>query len=143
MEFNTKKSKGDILDTLICFKKDIFDKTITDTQLMELADKFAKYAFFIVASDNGSDVGYVAFYCNDTVRKNAFISMIIVDSKHQGHGYGKSLLTKAIEVARDADMSSVKLEVSKENSNAIAFYHKLGFEVVNEDHTKYTLEKII
>ncbi len=143
MEFSRKTSKEDILATIFRFKKDIFDKTINDEQLIALADKFVQHAVFIVASDNGSDVGYVAFYCNDMVNRSAFVSMIIVDSKHQGYGYGKGLLAKAIEVANGAGMASITLEVSKQNSNAIGFYHKLSFVAANEDEKNYTLIKAI
>ncbi len=141
MEFNTKKSKNEILSTIFRFKKDIFDKTMTDEQLIELADKFAKYAVFVVALDNGIDVGYVAFYCNDKVKKSAFVSMIIVDSEFQGKGYGKKLIEKAVETARSSDMKSVKLEVNKENRYAIEFYDKLGFVILNQSETGYILEK--
>ncbi len=143
MEFNTKTDKDEILNTLIRFKKDIFDKTITDEQLACLADKFAKYAVFLVLSEAGSEVGYIAFYCNDTVRRAAFVSMIIVDSIHQGRGYGKRLLAEAIEVARASDMSSIELEVHSQNDGAIGFYNKMGFSVASKSQTKYTLVKAI
>ncbi len=141
MEFNIKTDKKDILSTIFRLKKDIYDKTITDEQLIALADKFTKYGVFVVGIDNGSDVGYTAFYCNDKVNMSAFISVIIVDSKYQGHGYGRKILEEAQRIARENEMNTLRLEVNHDNAAALGFYEKLGFQRELETNTGFILKK--
>lgn len=143
MTFTQKEDKKEILSTIGHFKRDIFDQSISDEQLVILADKFAQHAIFIVASDGNSEVGYVAFYCNDTENKNAFISMIIVGSEFQSKGYGRKLLEKSMKIAGQAGMQRIKLEVSRANSHALGFYDKFGFTLSSQSEASYILEKTI
>lgn len=143
MTFTIKKNKDEILSTLIHFKKEVFDKSISDEHFIALADKFAQYGVFVVASEGISDVGYVAFYCNDFETKTAFISMIIVGYKFQSNGYGRKLLGKALQIARKSGMNVVKLEVNQANRNALNFYYRAGFVLSSRLKTSFILEKPI
>ena len=55
------------------------------------------------------------------------IERIYIRNKFQKHGLGKSLLTKAMEIAMERKKNKIWLGVWEENENAIAFYKKKGF----------------
>lgn len=55
------------------------------------------------------------------------IERIYVLEKFKGKGVGKSLYTKATEIARGKNLDYIWLGVWEENHKAISFYRKLGF----------------
>lgn len=55
---------------------------------------------------------------------------IAVDRNFHGQGYGRLLMDKAIEVAREAEMESVLLEVRPTNEPAVGLYKKTGFKAI-------------
>ena len=57
--------------------------------------------------------------------------------RFQGRGLGRRLLDHLFEGLRAAGADAVHLGVSPENTNAIAFYEHLGFEVLVEGFTLY------
>lgn len=64
------------------------------------------------------------------------IERIYIREKFQKHGLGKSLLNKAIEVAKEWNKKKIWLGVWEKNENAIGFYKKMGF-VQKESHSFY------
>lgn len=64
-----------------------------------------------------------------------YIEGIFVDENNQGKGIGTSLLNKAKE-----NRNCLKLSVYKKNTNAISFYKKNGFEIINENIDNNTKE---
>ncbi|MFD1794157.1 GNAT family N-acetyltransferase [Ochrobactrum teleogrylli] len=62
------------------------------------------------------------------------ISTLYVQPRHHGRGLGKALLVQGLNYARTADAPSVWLTTNSENSPAIAFYLKQGFEKVGTTH---------
>lgn len=62
------------------------------------------------------------------------ISTLYVQPRHHGKGIGKALLDAALEHCRRRGAASVWLTTNAENSPAIAFYLKQGFEHIGETH---------
>ena len=58
------------------------------------------------------------------------ISTLYVQPRHHGRGLGRLLLEHGLRYARDTGSRSVWLTTNSENSPAIAFYLKHGFEKV-------------
>lgn len=56
------------------------------------------------------------------------IHLIGVDSTHQSQGYGKMLLTHALQELKGKDLSTAILSVKSENDRAQKFYEKEGFK---------------
>ncbi|MBI9072787.1 MAG: GNAT family N-acetyltransferase [Melioribacteraceae bacterium] len=50
----------------------------------------------------------------------------------QGQGFGKKLMNTFISKLKDLEVSALHLEVGKKNENAIGFYKKYGFHIINE-----------
>lgn len=62
------------------------------------------------------------------------ISTLYVQPRHHGRGLGKALLEQGLNYARTADARSVWLTTNSENTPAITFYLKQGFEKVGTTH---------
>ena len=60
------------------------------------------------------------------------IERIYVKKQSKGHGYGKALLTKAIELSRTEILPFLWLGVWEKNLSAIRFYEKNGFTPFGE-----------
>lgn len=64
------------------------------------------------------------------------ISTLYVQPRHHGRGLGRLLLEQGMNYARNADSPSVWLTTNSENTPAIAFYLKQGFEKVGTTHVR-------
>lgn len=101
-----------------------------------LAEQIEKGHQFFIASLNGEDIGFCSVSAEPTNneeenQKTYKLNKLYVLPAAHGTGTGKSLLIKAIQVAKDAGATSLFLQVNKHN-NAYTFYLKNGFEKESE-----------
>lgn len=141
MNFRKDQDVSVIEGIIYSLKDNIYNKTIKDEQLSNLAIKFAKNAVFISILDNEKVVGYAAFYCNNLESKMAFLSMIIIDRDYQGKGCGHMLMDKVCQIAHENGMHSIRLNVANRNINAIRFYEKIKFSIISKSETIMIMEK--
>lgn len=80
-----------------------------------------------VLLEGNTVVGFLEFL---TVLDSGEILMVAVDRKCQNMGLGKMLIEFAIRMMKDRGVKEVYLDVSVENSKAVNFYKKYGFEVI-------------
>lgn len=59
------------------------------------------------------------------------LDKIYVHQAHQRKGYGGMLLSRALQVSRAQGCARLILAVNRRNYNAIAFYRKHGFRIVD------------
>lgn len=59
----------------------------------------------------------------------------IGNKNYWGKGFGKEIVLKLIEIAKQKNLNSIWLKVLKNNNRAIKLYKKLGFNVENETET--------
>lgn len=83
--------------------------------------------------------GYEAWVAREPTFRLAgyFLAMPVVDEMHllnisvradlQGHGLGRMLLDRVVELARRQDMDSILLEVRPSNRRALSVYERYGF----------------
>jgi ribosomal protein S18 acetylase RimI-like enzyme len=105
------------------------------------ARKIADNAVTFEAWTNGSLVGLVAAYCNDSATKVAHITSVSILSAQTGHGIGGELLDRCLAYARAYGMDKVSLEVGTDNARAIRMYEARGFvtRVAGTPFTRMTL----
>ena len=84
--------------------------------------------------------GVVAFYCNDTITRQAYITLVVVDPGHRGSGLGGALVGAVLDIARRRGFTSCRLEVAKRNDVARAMYASIGFKVVEDRADRDLLE---
>lgn len=88
-------------------------------------------AFYFLFSDE-KIAGYMKVNTGEAqseqMGENSFeVERIYIKQKYHKQGLGKSLIKKAIDLAREQNKESIWLGVWERNENAIAFYKKLGF----------------
>lgn len=98
----------------------------------EYASKLFYKAEVYVSFTEPKILGLIAFYANDKKSKISYISQIAVQIYAQNMHIGKQLLDICFQVSKRNKMHKVKLEVNKNNKNAIRFYKKNGFEFCDE-----------
>ena len=108
---------------------------------ISMLNKISKYAdFYAVFCPNV--VGYLAIYANNYIDKIAYITLIAVVPEYQNMGIGKMLLKKCEQIAVNKGFKVVRLEVKKNNTNAIMFYKRNGFNIIDDaSSNSYYMEK--
>lgn len=91
------------------------------------ARKLAEKSVRFEAWGGGVLAGLVAIYCNDEMRRIAFISNVSVLEEWRGKGVAKRLLQSGLTHAKNAGFAMASLEVELQNAAAIALYRSLGF----------------
>jgi len=86
-----------------------------------------EHRLLLVAEINQHCVGYVLFLYHPGTRL-ARVYSLAVDPELRGQGIAKTLLQAGEQAARDNGRFYLRLEVSVENSAAIALYRSLGFQ---------------
>lgn len=87
---------------------------------------------WLVIDSHEKICGILAAYLNDEVNHVAYLSFLAVAPECRGMHYAEMLLQTAEKEAGTCGMEKFKLEVRKDNSNAIGFYCSQGYEVVEE-----------
>lgn len=87
--------------------------------------------------------GLIAFYDNDSVRKQAFLSMLVVDSSIQQQGIGQTLLNEMLHQCKKKGIVNVNLEVNINNQKALRFYQKNGFSICEKKNNMYVMIKVL
>ncbi len=88
---------------------------------------------------DGNPLGYCTFYANDAERRIAYISLIAVLPEYQKLHIGTKLLKESFEIMRTYGMEHCMLEVRKNNRNAIRFYEKNYFVIIEEREESYLM----
>ena len=108
------------------------------TAINDYAEKLTHLAIRFEAWSEDKLIGLVALYCNDQRHKRAYISNVTLLPHWQGNNIATQLLLKAIDVAKQANMYSIQLEVNKNNTAAIHLYEKVGF-THEHTHTEFII----
>jgi ribosomal-protein-alanine N-acetyltransferase len=74
-----------------------------------------------------SAAGIIGYGVLSAAAQEAHILNLCVAPQHQGHGYGRRLLDRLIDLARWHQVERVFLEVRPSNHSAVALYHRAGF----------------
>lgn len=86
-------------------------------------------------------VGFLMYCLNFThSRFQAFIARLMVDEKFQGKGYGRDIMSQALDRLRaDERIRNVGISYEPENESARKLYASLGFEEPGEMYDGETL----
>ncbi|MBQ8261306.1 MAG: GNAT family N-acetyltransferase [Lachnospiraceae bacterium] len=137
------KDKSEISKLMHQFKDSLYNKTLSEAQIEQLAHRYANNGEFYLLKEGQTEIGFVSFYCNDLIKKISFISMIVVKKERQGKSYGNELIKIVENVSIMNGMTKVRLEVDIQNERALKFYQKKGFKIVEEKESSRIMEKQI
>ncbi len=112
--------------------------------IKEYSSKLLNNGVIIYVFVDGQMAGIAGVYANDMKRRDAFLSIIVVDPVYQSQGIGGRLLEEAERIARKHDMKHMRLEVHTDNVNGVRFYERHGYAEVGpcSDNSCYMEKKI-
>lgn len=117
---------------LIISHNNIEDGVQINCDIDEYVSKIYNKATILPYYSESKLKGFIAYYSNDISKKNAYLTMIIVDRVSQGVGIGKFLLESSMSDLKNRGFNYYKLEVLKKNEKAFLLYQKYGF-IIEED----------
>lgn len=93
----------------------------------------AKHGHILIAIQNNRLLGFVEF--GGVTKDKWTIYKIATAKPARNKGIGKALILKLAQTAQEQG-AGLRLKVTEDNENAIAFYRKNGFEVVSIEPSK-------
>jgi len=98
----------------------MYDLNILESQL-------EKGHTFLIAEEDGAELGFAGFELNYAASPKAKLHKIYLLPSAQGKGLGKKLIFEVADRAKQAGQKSLLLNVNKYNQSAIDFYMRMGF----------------
>ncbi len=118
----------DKINNIICELDYVFKRSVVERPEYDgLISKIAERAIVMAAYLDNAAVGYCAFYMNDFANSTAYISLIAVKEAYQNMHVGTALIQYIKQIAVVNDIKQIRLEVDKDNENAIRFYMRRHF----------------
>ncbi|WP_225748734.1 GNAT family N-acetyltransferase [Paraeggerthella sp. Marseille-Q4926] len=90
-------------------------------------ERIAQNGTTFVCKEGGYLAGGIAVYANDTASKTAFVTQLATMPGFRRKGIGTVLIARACDYSKAKGMTSIKLEVRKNNKRAMAFYKSKDF----------------
>ncbi len=88
---------------------------------------------FLLAEEEGKELGFAGFELNYSEGPKAKLHKIYLLPEAQGKGAGKALILEVADRARKAGQKSLLLNVNKYNQKAIDFYSRIGFNEIYKE----------
>lgn len=89
----------------------------------------------LIADAGGSVIGFALFlqtYSTFLAMPGLWVEDLFVTPEHRGVGVGGALLTRVAEIAIERGCGRMEWSVLDSNQPAVAFYRRLGAELMNE-----------
>ena len=123
------KNEKEIEEILENFKDELPILRTSFEYRKSMSEKFFAHGKVLIIENDEVPIAFSAFYANDLMSKNAYISFIAVQKKYSKCGIGTNLMAKVCECSKQYGMEKIRLEVYNDNLPAIGFYKKNGFEI--------------
>ena len=95
-----------------------------------LESQLEKGHTFLLALEDGKELGFAGFELNYAEGPKAKLHKIYLLPEAQGKGAGKALILEVADLAKQAEQKSLLLNVNKYNQKAIEFYLHMGFQEI-------------
>ncbi|MRJ45168.1 GNAT family N-acetyltransferase [Idiomarina loihiensis] len=129
---NEDESLDRIYRYLVDVNKDFTPPLSKRVDVKRYAQKLSLSAINLFVSLDGNDVAHAAFYANDRVKSQSFLTSISVKREVRGQGIGNALMKEVILRVKLAGMKKIFLEVDSSNMNAVQLYMKMGFRFLDD-----------
>ena len=107
----------------------------TEEQLRSTLFGAVRLAEVLIGSSDGLPAGFALFFHNYSTflgQPGIYLEDLFVKPEFRGHGYGKALLVRLAQIARDRNCGRVEWAVLNWNEPAIAFYKSLGAVMLDD-----------
>jgi GNAT superfamily N-acetyltransferase len=113
----------------------------TEEQLRSTLFGTVRLAEVLIGLEDGAPAGFAIFFHNYSTflaQPGLYLEDLFVKPEFRGRGYGKALLVRLAQIARDRNCGRVEWAVLNWNEPSIAFYKSLGARPM-EDWTVFRL----
>jgi GNAT superfamily N-acetyltransferase len=111
------------------------DVVATEEGLREVLFGETPAAHVIIGRENGEPVAFAVYFFNFSTwlgRAGLYLEDLFVRPELRGKGYGKALLVRLAQIARERGCGRMEWAVLNWNDPAIQFYKKLGAKPMDE-----------
>jgi GNAT superfamily N-acetyltransferase len=132
---------ADLIRALARFEKLEHIVSLTEDQLEKALFGPRPYAETLIAEEDGEAVGFALFFHTFSTflaMPGIYLEDLFVVEDARGRGIGRSLLERLAQIAVDRGCGRLEWAVLNWNSDAIAFYERLGARP-NSEWTVYRL----
>src|SRR6266446_5037917 len=115
----------------------------TEDQLRENLFGTHPAAEVLIGEEDGAPVGFALFFHNFSTwmgRRGLYLEDLFVRPAMRGRGYGRALLVRLAQLARERECGRMEWAVLDWNEPAIQFYRKLGARPM-DDWTVFRLNR--
>ena len=113
------------IDAVVFLEKAIFGETLGH-EMIEKEITIHDFAHYYVYEYKRKIIGYIGLWINDDIGQ---VVNFLIKEGYQRQGFGKKLMTHAMNVFKSHEVSVISLEVRETNQAAILFYEGFGFEM--------------
>ncbi|GAX47068.1 GNAT family N-acetyltransferase [Pseudolactococcus reticulitermitis] len=89
--------------------------------------------YFLLTDDKDRILGVLDYVLGYPDEQTVFIGLFLVDKIFQGQGIGRAIVTEQMTYFRSIGMAKVRLAVLENNPNGLAFWQRLGFEIIEDN----------
>ncbi len=107
----------------------------TEEGLREVLFGAASAAKVLLAFEGQEPLGFAVYFFNFSTwlgRSGLYLEDLFVIPEHRGKGYGRALLVRLAQIARERNCGRMEWAVLDWNEPAIQFYRKLGAQSMND-----------
>ena len=136
-------SKDELYRYLLAASEDFSPPMDKEVDLGWWCEKMVRLGEILTVKRGASDeaIGLLSGYFNRPDQGYAFVSVLHVNRNFRHNGFGKKLLDEAINVAKVRGLTAIRLNVKKDNINAIGMYEHYGFKrIADVDEHRFLLE---
>ena len=107
----------------------------TEEQLRSTLFGAVRLAEVLIGSEDSAPAGFAIFFHNYSTflaQPGIYLEDLFVKPEFRGRGYGKALLARLAQIARDRNCGRVEWAVLNWNEPSIAFYKSVGARPMDE-----------
>ena len=112
------------------------EKPIDRIKALTRLDIIDHGGFGLIAEIDGKPVGYLLYFPSvhiETLERTFYMPDLFVTSANRSKGIGKKLMRALVAKAKQHKVTSIDWSVYDRNPKALAFYLKLGADVVGDE----------
>ncbi|MGI8891657.1 MAG: GNAT family N-acetyltransferase [Chthoniobacterales bacterium] len=147
-EFRIRLARREDVPTILSLIRELADYERAPQAVVATEEQLGENLFgphpaaeVLIAEEGGEPVGFALFFHNFSTwmgRRGLYLEDLFVRPTVRGKGFGRALLVRLAELARERDCGRMEWAVLDWNEPAIQFYRKLG-ALPNEEWTIFRL----
>ena len=125
----------DLIRALATYERAPNEVTATEKGLVEVLFGEKPAAEVLLAFENEAAIGFAVFFHNFSTwlgRPGLYLEDLFVRPEERGKGYGRALLERLAQIAKERGCGRMEWAVLDWNDPAIQFYRKLGAQPMDE-----------